>query len=283
MNRQPTHYEISFPLHESSSNCPVHGCPYTAPTRVKMYRHFANRHLGDTIRIQEDEGVSQCVSCGIVGHQVLSERHMTSKDCVDRSGRQTRFRILKAQSNTVNNISFSINDVELQRVYSYKYLGRMITNTDCDNDAIERQLERARSKWKRFSAILNSRGMNSRVSGYFYKAIVQAVLLYGSETWVISRSQLKMLEVFHRRVARYLCRKHIRKLADGTWECPPTVEVLDEAGLHSIHEYISRRRETVMRFIRNRSIYAQCKRTHSLVGTKKLYWWNQEDFFVTSN
>ena len=32
---------------------------------------------------------------------------------------------------------------------------------------------------------------------------------------------------------------------DGSWFCPPTVEVLEDAGLQTIDEYINRRRQTV--------------------------------------
>jgi hypothetical protein len=63
----------------------------------------------------------------------------------------------------------------------------MVTDEDCDGEAIERQLYQARSKWRRFSAFLNAgTSMDKSIAGYFYKVlIVQTVLLYGSETWVI--------------------------------------------------------------------------------------------------
>jgi len=34
--------------------------------------------------------------------------------------------------------------------------------------------------------VLRSEGLKPRAMGYFYKAIVQAILLYGSEIWVVS-------------------------------------------------------------------------------------------------
>ena len=125
--------------------------------------------------------------------------------------------------------------------------------------------------------------MDKRIAGYFYKVIVQTVLLFGSETWVISKRQLRMLEAFHHRVARYICRRHIRKLEDGTWEYPSSVEVLEEAGLYSIHEYIRRRNETITKYIRERPIYTQCIHSHSLVGGNKQFWWNQKLFCETNN
>ena len=207
---------------------------------------------------------------------------MASIDCTRRSEILTKRRILRSRA-SLSNVSFLINGVAIERVSSFKYLGRMMSSTDCDDEAIERQLTRARYKWKRFSAILNSGGMNKRVAGYFYKVVVQTVLLYGSESWVISKRQLRVLESFHRRVARYLCRRHTRRREDGTWEYPSSKEVLEEAGLQSIQEYIHRRRDTIFRYIRNRPIYITCKRSHSLVGGIKRFWWNQEVFYETDN
>ena len=282
-DRIPTHYETSFPASQASCTCPVPECPYTANRRCDLYKHFANRHQGDTICIVEDGNLSQCVSCGLFGVKVLTEKHMTSIACVDRSERLTKFRILKARARVNSNVSFTINDTAIERVHAFKYLGRMVTDTDSDGDAIERQLSQARKKWNRFSVILNAGGMDKRIAGYFYKVIVQTVLLYGSETWVISKRQLRMLEAFHHRVARYICRRHISKLEDGTWEYPSSVEVLEEAGLYSIHEYIRRRNETITKYIRERPIYTQCIHSHSLVGGNKQFWWNQKLFCETNN
>jgi hypothetical protein len=40
--------------------------------------------------------------------------------------------------------------------------------------------------WNRIAGVLKTQGAGSKIMGYFYKAIVQAVLLYGSESWTLS-------------------------------------------------------------------------------------------------
>ena len=40
--------------------------------------------------------------------------------------------------------------------------------------------------WKKKIGILIREGAESRVSGFFFKSVVQAVLLFGSETWVVN-------------------------------------------------------------------------------------------------
>ena len=44
--------------------------------------------------------------------------------------------------------------------------------------------------------------MDRRTTGRFYEEAVQAVLLFGSETWVTTPRMEKALEGFHHRVVR---------------------------------------------------------------------------------
>ena len=137
---------------------------------------------------------------------------------------------------------------------------------DGDNQAAARQLTRAQEKWGRLSRVLTSEGTtgSAQICGYFYMAIVQAVLLYGSETWTLSESMLKQVESFHRRIARYLIGRHIRQFKDGTWHYPSSDGVLREAILFIIKEYIRRRRRTVGNFVEERPMLEACKQSTAL-------------------
>ena len=54
----------------------------------------------------------------------------------------------------------------------------------------------------RFQKILNRQEVPAPVAGMFYQMVVAAVLLHGSESWVLPPSVLKVLEGFHMEVAR---------------------------------------------------------------------------------
>jgi len=142
---------------------------------------------------------------------------------------------------------------------------------------------RARTKWNRIGLVLRSEGMKSRAIGYFYKAIVQAILLLGSETWVVSDAHLRQFRSFHSRVGRHLTGRHIRLLEDGSWYCPPTVDVLEDTGLQTVQEYIRRRRQTVQSFTRHRLLYESCRQSKALAtNINKAVWWHLEVcFFCT--
>ena len=110
--------------------------------------------------------------------------------------------------------------------------------------------------------------------GYFYKVVVQAVLLYSSETWTLTEGLKRQFQSFHSRVARFLTGKHIRPLEDGSWHCPPTEDVLQEAGLETVEEYILRRRQTVRGFVRHRPMYLHCMLSAAeRVSARKTVWW----------
>jgi hypothetical protein len=47
----------------------------------------------------------------------------------------------------------------------------------------------------------------------FYKSIVQSVLLYGCETWVLSDRMISTLRGFHHRVAKKIAKKQAYLLA----------------------------------------------------------------------
>ena len=71
-------------------------------------------------------------------------------------------------------------------VTSFKYLGRVISAADDDCTVVVRNLAQAQVLWQRLMKILSREGAAPRVSGFFFKAMVQLVLLFGAETWVVT-------------------------------------------------------------------------------------------------
>ncbi len=64
----------------------------------------------------------------------------------------------------------------------FKYLGRLLAQDDDDIQAIRAQLRKARATWARVRQVLRAENVPPWVAAKFYKAVVQAVLLYGSKT-----------------------------------------------------------------------------------------------------
>ena len=72
---------------------------------------------------------------------------------------------------------------------------------DDDWPTVTGNLQKERKSWGRMSRILIWEGMDSKVSGHFFKAVVQAVLLFGAETWVTTPRMEGALSSFQHRVA----------------------------------------------------------------------------------
>ena len=74
----------------------------------------------------------------------------------------------------------------LTAVSSFRYLGRTVSSANDDWTAVERNLRRVRLKWGRLEKILGREGSDKRMVGGGYVVVVEAVLLFGSETWVLT-------------------------------------------------------------------------------------------------
>ena len=56
------------------------------------------------------------------------------------------------------------------------------------------------------------------MSGFFFKAVVQAVLLFGTETWVVTPHMGRVLGGFQDHVARRLTGRLPQRETDVNWE-----------------------------------------------------------------
>ena len=65
-------------------------------------------------------------------------------------------------------------------------------------------------------------------------AVVKAVLMYGSETWVLMPRMVRTLKVFHHRVDCWMMEQHLRRRSYGGCLYPPLEESIQEVGLEMI-------------------------------------------------
>ena len=105
-----------------------------------------------------------------------------------------------------------------------------MTAGDDDWPAVVGNPQRRRKIWGPLLRILSREGADPKVSGHFFKALVQAVLLLGAETWVLTPRMERALSSFHNRVARRITRRQKRRLGGGSWDYPPLATAMGEAG-----------------------------------------------------
>ena len=84
-------------------------------------------------------------------------------------------------------------------------------------------------------------GGRSEGVGTFFKAVTQAVLLFGAETCVLASRMEQALNIFQHSVARRLIGRQLRRRGGGIWEYPSLEDSMVEAGFEGIGKYITRR------------------------------------------
>jgi hypothetical protein len=134
---------------------------------------------------------------------------------------------------------FTVHGDALEKVKIFKYLGKMMTQDDNGIRAMQYQLRKARGTWARIGQVLRSENATPWVAAKFYKAVVQAVLLYGSETWNLTKAVLAQLEGFHVQAAYRVAQVHPpRWVARNRWVYPKTSDVLEKCSMATMQRYI---------------------------------------------
>ena len=146
-----------------------------------------------------------------------------------------------------------------------------MTANDNDWPALRKNLQKARGKWMQVSKVLRTEGADPKICANFYKAVVQTVLLFGSETWVISPAMLRTLEGFHHRIARQISGHKPEKLESGEWCYQPREEAREACGLRTMEEYISQRRQYIIQYIIDRPIFKSLNEARRPPGSMVLW------------
>jgi hypothetical protein len=266
-------YEVSFPSGVPTATCPVSGCPAVLHSRFGMREHFYWRHEPHHVLILEEGPLPQCPNCGRFLHSV-DDAHRASRTCRQATERRL-LRKRSADQALFAGVTFFVNGRPLENVDSFNYLGRPLEATDLDRAALTNNLMKARRVWGRISSVLKGGDPRPKLMARFYLAVVHSILLYGCETWVLSKRDERRLESFHNRCARHLAHMHIRCLNNGEWIHPPTSQVLERCGLSPISTYIAKRKTRLLHYAQASAVYQACLRSPSLgnSGRSRLMWW----------
>jgi len=138
----PQEYCIST-LAGAKIECPVHDCSGTYGNPSKLRLHFQQRHLEDTIVIEQEGRLPRCTNCGIFSSTV-GARHQATKTCREATARRQKQAVAKEHKQLKKDVVFTVSGNPVEIVDTFKYLGRVTANTDSDEAAILRNLEQAR-------------------------------------------------------------------------------------------------------------------------------------------
>ena len=130
--------------------------------------------------------------------------------------------------------------VSLAPFTSFKYLGRVLMAEDYDWPEVVRNLRRARQKWEQMTRVLSREGEDAQTLGQIYLEVVQSIIIYESESWVLTLCMKRVWGGYHHRVARMLTGRQPQRGQDGGWFYLLLEDAMEEVGLRDLGTYTSR-------------------------------------------
>ena len=88
------------------------------------------------------------------------------------------------------------------------------------------------------SRILRWEGAYPQISGNLYKAVVQATLLLGLDTWVITPRIRRTLDIFHHTMDLRLVVMQATQYIAGQWEYPLLYVEMSTLGIEEVETYV---------------------------------------------
>ena len=127
-----------------------------------------------------------------------------------------------------------VGSKELKVVKSFTYLGSVLADDASMDKEISSRIQKASFAFGNLEDRLWSQhGIKQSTKISIYTTSVLSALLYGCETWMIYKNQLKRLERFHQR-----CLRHILRVK---WTTPtPDTEILERTKMESVETIVTR-------------------------------------------
>ena len=123
-------------------------------------------------------------------------------------------------------------------VPNFQYMVLTLDQTDNDWTEVQWNAKRAHRFWGIFGKILRREGVEPKVEAMLYRAVTQAVLLFGLENCVLLSEMKRTVEGTHTGFLRKITGKRVCWKADRTWLTPKAGVVQEAVGTYSEMTYI---------------------------------------------
>ena len=130
---------------------------------------------------------------------------------------------------------FHFEDVMLECVCEFAYLGNMWNDTGEVEQAVAARMRAAWIKFRELGGILCMRGASLRMKGFVCKACVRSMLTYGTETWAMKAGVFQWLRATERRMLRMICRMTLKDMVEST-------VIASRVGVNTLEEHFKQKR-----------------------------------------
>jgi len=138
-------YEAERVGRKMAIKCPFPGCPGELSSAYMLRRHFRDLHPKDSVEIWWEGHFPRCEWCAMQCNPQYP-RHIHSQVCKTGAERRTQ-RDSAITSALALRQQFYVEGEVLERVESFRYLGRILAQDDDDVRAVRSQIQKARGIW----------------------------------------------------------------------------------------------------------------------------------------
>ncbi|KAJ8717892.1 hypothetical protein PYW07_005822 [Mythimna separata] len=139
------------------------------------------------------------------------------------------------RTGVINTAPLLIGTEAVERVQKFTYLGSVVAETGGTEEDVASRIAKARGTFAQLRPVWQSRKLTRRVKLKIFRSNVKSVLLYGCETWKVTKEISRQIQVFVNRC--------LRRILGIYWpETISNVELLEKCRESPIDHQIKRRK-----------------------------------------
>ncbi|KAJ4439417.1 hypothetical protein ANN_07541 [Periplaneta americana] len=125
-----------------------------------------------------------------------------------------KYGIVRKKISGVCNKDIIINGQKYEEVDSFKYLGVLITQENTADTDMRQRIAGGNRCLRALNKTLRARCISKKAKLTLYKTVVRPIVLYGSETWTLSKKMEQQLMTWERKILRKI---YGSKYENGHW------------------------------------------------------------------
>ncbi len=94
---------------------------------------------------------------------------------------------------------------DLPEVKKFKYLGSTLSNDADTTTDVKIRINKGWQKWRSLTGVMCDKKIPLKVKGKVYRTVIRPVMMYGSETWAIKKTDEDAMDVAEMRMLRWSC------------------------------------------------------------------------------
>ena len=109
---------------------------------------------------------------------------------------KTKYMVMSQNRNAGRGHSVKLDNISIERVEEFKYLGTTFTDQNSIQEEIKSRLKLGNACYYSVQNLLSSRLLSKNLKNKIYTTIILPVVLYGCETWSLTLREEHRLRVF---------------------------------------------------------------------------------------